>query len=238
MGSCDCTTYELRVESYLISNKIYKNIFTEVPDYRTANSGWDEPLQDQQMETGWEKHMQSLGLPKSLYPDPAKKSKVKLEKIDHVEKYETEDETEDEEEKKTEYYIKRNNEGKIIDEYFIACGKIEGLRKRYNDEGNIDNECEYINGKIEGIYKEYDYTSNNYDEYIKDITHKKLYKQVYYINGEKEGEEKIVRYGRRGYEDYTQHHDPDRRKNFRARMQCDKPMDKNSPRWWACNKLW
>ena len=53
-----------------------------------------------------------------------------------------------------------------------------------------------------------------------------------------DGEEKIVRYGRRGYEDYTQHHDPERRKNFRARMRCDKPMDKKSPRWWACNKLW
>ena len=53
-----------------------------------------------------------------------------------------------------------------------------------------------------------------------------------------DGEEKIVRYGRRGYEDYTQHHDPERRKNFRARMRCDEPMDKNSPRWWACNKLW
>jgi hypothetical protein len=52
------------------------------------------------------------------------------------------------------------------------------------------------------------------------------------------GEEKIVRYGRRGYEDYTQHKDPERRKNFRARMGCDKTMDKNTPRYWACNALW
>lgn len=63
-------------------------------------------------------------------------------------------------------------------------------------------------------------------------THKYVVKSCH------DGEEKIVRYGRRGYEDYTQHHDPDRRKNFRARMKCDEAMDKNSPRWWACNKLW
>lgn len=53
-----------------------------------------------------------------------------------------------------------------------------------------------------------------------------------------DNEEKIVRYGRRGYEDYTQHHDPKRRKNFRARMGCDEQMDKNTPRYWACNDLW
>lgn len=53
-----------------------------------------------------------------------------------------------------------------------------------------------------------------------------------------DGEEKIVRYGRRGYEDYTQHHDPKRRKSFRARMKCNESMDKNTPRYWACSKLW
>ena len=52
------------------------------------------------------------------------------------------------------------------------------------------------------------------------------------------GEEKIVRYGRRGYEDYTQHHDKDRRANFRSRMSCDEPMDKNSARYWSCSRLW
>jgi hypothetical protein len=62
--------------------------------------------------------------------------------------------------------------------------------------------------------------------------HKKVVKSCY------NGEEKIVRYGARGYEDYTQHHDKDRRSNFRSRMGCDKPMDKNTPRYWACNDLW
>lgn len=53
-----------------------------------------------------------------------------------------------------------------------------------------------------------------------------------------DGEEKIVRYGRRGYQDYTQHHDKKRRANFRSRMGCDKPMDKNTPKYWACSRLW
>jgi hypothetical protein len=63
-------------------------------------------------------------------------------------------------------------------------------------------------------------------------THKWVVKSCY------DGEEKIVRYGRRGYEDYTQHHDKDRRSNFRARMGCDKTMDKNTPKYWACSRLW
>lgn len=53
-----------------------------------------------------------------------------------------------------------------------------------------------------------------------------------------DGEEKIVRYGHRDYEDYRQHKDPERRKNFRARMRCDEKMDKNTPRYWACSRLW
>jgi hypothetical protein len=63
-------------------------------------------------------------------------------------------------------------------------------------------------------------------------THKWVVKSCY------DGEEKIVRYGRRGYQDYTQHQDKDRRTNFRARMGCDKPMDKNTPKYWACSRLW
>lgn len=73
--------------------ELNQNIIKEVPDYRTANSGWDEVLEDPQFkENGWEKSMKALGLPKSVYPDPAKKSKVKVVKIDHIEKYESEDE--------------------------------------------------------------------------------------------------------------------------------------------------
>ena len=72
--------------------ELNKNVKNEVPDYRTSNNGFDELMPDKQMKTGWDKQMQELGLPKSLYPDPAKKGLITLLKVDHVEKYETEDE--------------------------------------------------------------------------------------------------------------------------------------------------
>ena len=55
-----------------------------------------------------------------------------------------------------------------------------------------------------------------------------------------EGEEKIVRYGHRDYQDYTQHKDPERRKNFRARHNCDsdpRAKDKTTAKYWSC-KFW
>lgn len=83
---------EVKKLLYDFLKELNKNIINEVPDYRNPNTGWDEPLEDLKCESGWDKSMKSLGLPKSLYPDPAKKQKVKLIKLDHVEKYETEDE--------------------------------------------------------------------------------------------------------------------------------------------------
>ena len=53
-----------------------------------------------------------------------------------------------------------------------------------------------------------------------------------------EGIEKVLRFGARGYEDFTQHKDPVRKKSFRARHKCDMVIDKNTPRYWACEYLW
>jgi hypothetical protein len=72
--------------------ELNKNLLRDVSEFRTENTGWDEPIEDPVCESGWEKTMKSLGLPKSIYPDPAKKAKVELVKLDHIEKYETEDE--------------------------------------------------------------------------------------------------------------------------------------------------
>ncbi len=83
---------EVKKLVYDFLKELNKNVYNEVPDYRKPSTGWDEPLEDPKCESGWDKSMKSLGLPKSLYPDPAKKAKVKLVKIDHIEKYETEDE--------------------------------------------------------------------------------------------------------------------------------------------------
>jgi hypothetical protein len=72
--------------------ELNKNITNSVTEFRNSNSGWDEAVPDQPIESGWEKQMKKLGLPPSLYNKPAEKSEVKLIKIDHLEKHETEGE--------------------------------------------------------------------------------------------------------------------------------------------------
>uniref|UniRef100_A0A6C0E956 Uncharacterized protein n=1 Tax=viral metagenome TaxID=1070528 RepID=A0A6C0E956_9ZZZZ len=63
----------------------------EVTDFINANSGWDEMVPERKEKSGWEKQQQELGLPTSIYGDPARRSKVKLIKIDRCEKYATEE---------------------------------------------------------------------------------------------------------------------------------------------------
>ena len=47
-----------------------------------------------------------------------------------------------------------------------------------------------------------------------------------------------VSFGARGYQDFTQHKDPKRRANFRARHNCQTAKDKTTARYWACKHLW
>lgn len=69
-----------------------ENLRTIVPEFRNKNSGWDECIPDENIKSGWDKAQEALGLPVSLYEDPAKKSPVKLITINYIQKYETEDE--------------------------------------------------------------------------------------------------------------------------------------------------
>lgn len=73
-------------------NTLNINIGTEVPDQRNPNSGWDEVIVDPNTESGWDKVQKSLGLPTSIYNEPAKRQPIKLIAITYVQKYETEDE--------------------------------------------------------------------------------------------------------------------------------------------------
>lgn len=70
------------------------NNLSQIPEYRISTTGWDEPLKDPglRVRSGWKKHMESLGLPPGLFPDPAKNAKIKLIAVDHIEKYETDNE--------------------------------------------------------------------------------------------------------------------------------------------------
>jgi hypothetical protein len=65
------------------------NVSTEVGDYLNAGSGWDDYMPEKRIESGWEKQQRKLGLPTTLYNDPAGRAKIKLIKIDRVERTET-----------------------------------------------------------------------------------------------------------------------------------------------------
>lgn len=55
-------------------------------------NGWNTNLPHKEYKSGWEKQLESLGLPGSIYNKPAPKANIKLVKIDRGEKYETENE--------------------------------------------------------------------------------------------------------------------------------------------------
>lgn len=80
---------------HLVTDFIYilnENLKTDIPTFRTVNSGFDELIPNQTVESGFAKMQKRLGLPVSLYDEPAGKSPVKLINIKFVQKYETEDE--------------------------------------------------------------------------------------------------------------------------------------------------
>lgn len=73
-------------------NELNNIIVKDIPEYRNANTGWEEPIVDKKIKSGWDKQMEALGLPSSLYPDPAINAKILLVSIDRVERYETDTE--------------------------------------------------------------------------------------------------------------------------------------------------
>jgi len=60
-----------------------------VTDIQHTNSGWDELVQEEKKD-GWGDYMNQLGLPESIYNQPAKRSQIKLIKIDYIQKFATE----------------------------------------------------------------------------------------------------------------------------------------------------
>ena len=72
-------------------NEVNKSIDTQVTDTLNVNSGWDEFVPQKTIQSGWDKQMKELGIPNTLYNEPAGKSKIKLLKIDFYYALETED---------------------------------------------------------------------------------------------------------------------------------------------------
>jgi hypothetical protein len=102
----------------------------------------------------------------------------------------------------------------------------------------------YLNENIKGVTKNEDgsitYRGEKFDGYNKPKKYTgkgKFKKRVLAKEGDKI---KILNYGHSDYEDYTQHKDKDRRKNFRARHNCDpvSNLSKLTKQYWACQDLW
>jgi len=116
--------------------------------------------------------------------------------------------------------IKHCHENLITDFHSFLNESIEGVEKLSN--GRI----KYRNEIFPGFNKPKNYKGKG-----------KYKKRVLAKEGDKI---KIINYGHSDYEDYTQHKDPKRRKNFRARHNCDpvSKLSKLTRQYWACQDLW
>jgi hypothetical protein len=68
---------------------INESVKNDVSDYVIDKTGWDELAPENPGTTGWDKQQQKLGLPASIYNQPAERAKIKLLKIDKVDKFAT-----------------------------------------------------------------------------------------------------------------------------------------------------
>lgn len=119
---------------------VNRDVQYNVSDYRGSNTGWDEKMPNLKNKFGWEEYMEKLGLPASLYADPAKRAPIELIKIDYVEKYVTEYET--------EYIITLIVQKVNVDDQMIL--KISFVRENYD----VDTERQFFKDL------DIDYTTN------------------------------------------------------------------------------
>ena len=75
----------------LFLKKINFEIKNNVQEYLNVNSGWNDMGKRRREKSGFEIQMEELGLPGSLYNEPASNAPVKLIKINKAEQYTTED---------------------------------------------------------------------------------------------------------------------------------------------------
>jgi hypothetical protein len=70
--------------------RVNEEVKYRTTDIQNKNSGWDE-MAPEKKKDGWGDYMNELGLPESIYNEPSKRAKIKLIKIDAVQKFATED---------------------------------------------------------------------------------------------------------------------------------------------------
>ena len=112
-------------------NVVNRNLLEEVPSQRNSNSGWDEAIVDPTVQSGWDKVQNLLGLPTSLYDEPAKKSPIKLIATTKVQKYETDDEIKYE----CDIIVQKNN----VDDQMILRASFVQDKTPLKDENNFFN---------------------------------------------------------------------------------------------------
>lgn len=79
----------------LITSKFIKEINKTVKnngDSFKDKMGWGSSSPNKKIKSGWDTQQEKLGLPTSVFVDPASNAPVKLIKIDHIEKYKTDEE--------------------------------------------------------------------------------------------------------------------------------------------------
>jgi hypothetical protein len=69
-----------------------KTIKFDITDYENVNHGWKTKMPDYVCESGWERQMKVIGLPPNLYDTKLVRSKVRLIKVDKVDKFATDSE--------------------------------------------------------------------------------------------------------------------------------------------------
>lgn len=144
-----------KIISDFISNINY-NIINTITEFRNKNSGWDELLPEQKQESGFEKQQKKLGLPETLYENPAKKSTIKLIQINSTQKYQTSQETKynlelviqklntpDQLVLQISFISKKNNPLKIILENHYILGYLTKLSDNLNLEPDLDNKYNF-----------------------------------------------------------------------------------------------
>ena len=75
----------------LFMDKLNNEVKSNVSEFMHKNSGWTDMGKRKREKSGFEKQMEDLGLPGSLYNEPATKAPVKLIKILETEQHSTED---------------------------------------------------------------------------------------------------------------------------------------------------
>jgi len=127
-------------------NEVNNNIKTSVSDTYQTNT-WFDTSPDKIMDSGWEKQQERLGLPKSIYNTPATRAPIRLIKIEHLEKEETEDDT-----RYVVYLIvqKENVSDQMnIRVNFVISKRDINLEKDFFDNGNNYYDA---NVKIEEVF--------------------------------------------------------------------------------------